>query len=158
MSDPVERMELATDFLFRMEIAVAAPQVIGDMPLGDRRIGLITGGRFHGPGLHGVVLPGGADWLLTGGDGATRLDVRAVLQADDGQVIGITYQGVRHAPPDVAARMAAGEQVPPGSYYMRTAIRFETGPGPHEWLNRLLAVAVGHRFPDGPVYDVYAVL
>jgi hypothetical protein len=151
-------MALATDFLFRMEIAVAAPQVIGDMPLGDRRIGLITGGRFHGPGLNGLVLPGGADWLLTGNDGATRLDVRATLQADDGQVIGITYQGVRHAPPEVASRMAAGEAVPVGSYYMRTAIRFETGPGPHEWLNRLLAVAVGHRFPDGPIYDVYAVL
>jgi len=158
MSADTPRMELATDFLFRMEIAVAAPQVIGDMPLGDRRIGLITGGRFHGPGLNGLVLPGGADWLLTGNDGATRLDVRATLQADDGQVIGITYQGVRHAPPEVAARMAGGEAVPVGSYYMRTAIRFETGPGPHEWLNRLLAVAVGHRFPDGPIYDVYAVL
>jgi hypothetical protein len=158
MSGAIPRMELATDFLFRMEIAVAAPQVIGDMPLGDRRLGLITGGRFEGPGLNGVVLPGGADWLLTGNDGATRLDVRAALQSDEGQVIGITYQGVRHAPPDVAARMAAGELVPPGSYYMRTAIRFEAGPGPHEWLNRLLAVAVGHRFPEGPVYDVYAVL
>ncbi|NKC30618.1 DUF3237 domain-containing protein [Roseomonas sp. BU-1] len=154
----MERMALNSDYLFRLELDVAAPQVIGAGPIGDRRIGVITGGRFLGPGLAGKVLPGGADWLLTASDGGTRLDVRLVLQAADGQVIGLTYQGIRHAPPEIAARIAAGEEVEPGSYYMRVAMRFETGPGPHEWLNRVLAVAVGHRFPKGPVYDVYAVL
>jgi hypothetical protein len=48
--------------------------------------------------------------------------------------------------------------VDPATYYMRTAIRFETGPGPLEWLNRVLAVAVGQRPPQGPIYDVYAIL
>jgi hypothetical protein len=154
----MDRLPLQSDFLFRLELTVEGPQAIGAGPIGDRRVFLITGGRFHGPGLTGKVLPGGSDWLLTESDGGTRLDVRVVLAATDGQLIGATYQGIRHAPPDVAARMAAGEEMPPGSYYMRTAMRFETGPGPHEWLNRVLAVAVGHRFRDGPVYDVYAVL
>lgn len=153
-----ERMPLNTDFLFRLELTVEGPQAIGAGPIGDRRVFLVTGGRFAGPGFAGKVLPGGADWLVTQSDGGTRLDVRVVLQADDGQIIGATYQGIRHAPPEIAARMAAGEAMEPGSYYMRVAMRFETGPGPHEWLNRVLAVGVGHRFPHGPVYDVYAVL
>ncbi|WP_439595734.1 DUF3237 domain-containing protein [Falsiroseomonas sp.] len=154
----IERMPLNTDFLFRMELTVEAPQVIGAGPIGERRVAQITGGRFFGPGLAGKVLPGGQDWLVTQSDGGTRLDVRVVLAADDGQIIGATYQGIRHAPPEIAARLAAGEDLPPGSYYMRVAMRFETGPGPHEWLNRVLAVGVGHRPASGPVYDVYAVL
>lgn len=157
MSD-MDRMALNTDYLFRLEVEVEGPQSVGPGPLGERRVAVIKGGRFYGPGIAGKVLPGGADWLLTANDGATRLDVRLVMQAEDGQVIGVTYQGVRHAPPDIAARMAAGEEVAVGSYYMRVAMRFETGPGPNEWLNRVVAVAVGHRFAAGPIYDVYAVL
>jgi hypothetical protein len=154
----MDRMPLNTDYLFRMELTVDPLQQVGAVPIGERRVAVVTGGRVHGPSLSGKVLPGGSDWLLLGGDGGTRLDVRLVIQADDGQLIGVTYHGVRHFSPEVAARMAAGEQVEPGSYYMRVAMRFETGPGPQEWLNRVVAVAVGHRFPHGPVYDVYAIL
>ena len=152
-----DRRPLESDFLFRMEMTVEAT-AIGQTPLGERRIGLVTGGRFHGPAASGVVLPGGADWMMTGADGCTRLDVRAMLRADDGQAIGIIYTGLRSGPPEVIARLAAGEVVDPASYYMRTAIRFETGPGPLDWLNRVLAVAIGQRPPQGPVYDIYAIL
>jgi hypothetical protein len=154
MSDP---LPLNTDFLFRMEMLVEGT-ALGATPLGDRRVGQITSGRFFGPAASGVVLPGGADWMLTGPDGATRLDVRAMLRADDGQLIGITYTGLRAGPPEVLAKLGAGEAVDPAAYYMRTALRFETGPGPLEWLNRVLAVAVGQRPPQGPIYDVYAIL
>jgi hypothetical protein len=154
----MDRLPLRTDFLCRMELQVEGPQEVGAAAYGERRVFVITGGRVHGPALDATVLSGGADWLLVGADGATRLDVRLVMRAADGQVIGVTYQGVRHAAPEVASRMAAGEAVPPGSYYMRTAVRFETGPGPLDWLNRVVAIGVGHRFPAGPVYDVYAVL
>jgi hypothetical protein len=150
-------LPLNADFLFRIEILVEGGTGF-PTPAGERRVGLLKSGRFHGPVANGVVLPGGADWMLTGSDGATRLDVRAMLRADDGQVIGITYTGLRAGPPEVLARIAAGEVVDPAAYYMRTAIRFETGPGPLEWLNRVLAVAVGQRPPQGPIYDVYAIL
>ena len=150
-------LPLRTDFLFRMEMTVEGT-LLGPTPLGERRVGLVTGGRFHGPAASGTVLPGGADWMLTGPDGATRLDVRAMLRAEDGQLVGLTYTGLRAGAPDVLARLGAGEAVDPATYYMRTAIRFETGEGPLEWLNRVIAVAVGQRPPQGPIYDVYAVL
>jgi hypothetical protein len=154
---PVAPLPLASDFLFRIEIDVE-PGPAYPMPVGERRVGLITGGRFEGPAARGAVLAGGADWMTTGTDGATRLDVRATLRAEDGQLIGITYAGVRAGAPEVLARIAAGQAVDPGTYYMRTALRFETGPGPLEWLNRVVAVAVGQRLPHGPIYDVYAIL
>ncbi len=150
-------LPLNSDFLFRMEMVVEPAGVI-PTPAGERRVGLVKSGSFRGPVANGVVLPGGADWMLTGSDDATRLDVRAMLCAEDGQLIGITYTGVRAGPSEVLANIAAGEVVDPATYYMRTAIRFETGPGPLEWLNRVLAVAIGQRPPQGPIYDVYAIL
>ncbi len=153
----MDPLPLSTDFLFRVEMTVEG-SAVGPTPLGERRIGLITGGRFAGPAVSGTVLPGGADWMLTGADGATRLDVRCLLRAENGQVIGLTYTGLRAGPPGVLARLAAGEVVDPASYYMRTTLRFETAPGPLEWLNRVLAVAVGQRPPQGPIYDVYRIL
>jgi hypothetical protein len=153
----VTPLPLKADFLFRIQIEVE-PGPAYATPLGDRRIGLVRSGSFQGPAANGVVLPGGADWMVTGTDGATRLDVRAMLRAEDGQLIGITYTGIRAGTPEVLARLAAGEAVDPSSYYMRTAVRFETAPGPLDWLNRVVAVAVGQRPPQGPIYDVYAIL
>jgi hypothetical protein len=60
----MDRLPLAVDFLFRMEMTVEGT-ALGQTPLGDRRVGQVTGGRFEGPAMRGVVLPGGADWMLT---------------------------------------------------------------------------------------------
>jgi hypothetical protein len=35
---------------------------------------------------------------------------------------------------------------------------FETAAATYDWLNRFLAVGIGHRRPDGPVYSVFEVL
>lgn len=153
----MDPLPLRSDFLFRMVMTVEGT-LLGPTPVGERRIGQVTGGHFEGPAARGVVLPGGADWMLTGTDGVTRLDVRAMLRAEDGQLIGLAYTGLRAGPPEVLARLAAGEAVDPALYYMRTALRFETAPGPLDWLNKVLAVAIGQRPPQGPIYDVYAVL
>jgi hypothetical protein len=55
--------------LCRATVEIAAPLVVGDTPLGRRRIIPITGGRVEGPRLRGVVLPGGADWQIVRGNG-----------------------------------------------------------------------------------------
>ena len=55
-------------------------------------------------------------------------------------------------------RLNRGETVDPSSYYFRTAPLFETGSDKYGWLNRIVAVATGHRLPQGPVYEVYEVL
>ena len=150
--------ELRTAHLFTLTLEVAGMQPVGATPAGDRRVGLVAGGRFQGARLSGTVLPGGADWIMLRPDGATTLDVRLVLQTDDGAAIGMTYRGMRHGPPEIMDRVARGEAVPPGSYYFRTVVAFETGAPRYAWLNRIVAVGTGERPPSGPVYDVFEVL
>ena len=35
---------------------------------------------------------------------------------------------------------------------------FEAPAGRYEWLNRILAIGLGHRFAYGPMYSVFEVL
>jgi Protein of unknown function (DUF3237) len=150
--------EIRTAHLFTMKLTVAGMQLVGATPAGSRRVGLVAGGTFAGERLRGTVLPGGADWLMARPDGATTLDVRLVLQTDDGATIGLTYRGIRHGPPDVMDRVNRGEAVDPSSYYFRIVLAFETAAPKYEWLNRVFAIGTGNRLPEGPVYDVFEVL
>jgi hypothetical protein len=150
--------EIRTIHLFTLKLSVAGMQSVGAIPGGNRRIGLVAGGTFQGERLRGTVLPGGADWLMDRPDKATTLDVRLVLQTDDGAAIGMTYRGMRHGPAEVMERVNRGETVDPSSYYFRTAVAFETSAPKYDWLNRVIAVGTGSRLPDGPVYDVFEVL
>jgi hypothetical protein len=118
----------------------------------------ITDGHFEGPRLHGKVLAGGGDWTLLRGDGVLELDLRVTLETDDGALIHMTSQGLRHGPADVIAALARGESVDPSSYYFRTLPRFETGHPKYDFLNRLLAVASGDRRPKGPIYTIDEIL
>ena len=150
--------EIRTSHLMTMKLAVTGMQAIGPTPNGNRRIGLVAGGTFEGPKMKGIVLPGGADWIIGRPDGSTTLDVRIVLQTDDGATIGLTYRGMRHGPADVMAKVNGGEMVDPSLYYFRTAMFFETASEKYDWLNRVIAIGTGHRPPEGPVYDVFEVL
>jgi len=150
--------EIRTTHLFDMSLQVSGMQPIGATPNGNRRIGLVAGGTFAGERLRGTVLPGGADWIIARPDGVTTLDVRLVLQTDDGAAIGMVYRGLRHGPAEVMQRLDRGEKVDPSEYYFRTAIMFETAAEKYDWLNRIFAIGTGSRPPEGPVYRIYEVL
>lgn len=150
--------EIHTAHLMTMRLTVNGMQAIGDTPNGARRIGLVGGGTFEGARLNGSILPGGADWIMARPDGSTTLDVRLVLQTDDGALIGMTYRGMRHGPAEVMAKVNAGAFVDPSLYYFRTAVFFETASEKYDWLNRAIAIGTGSRPPEGPVYDVFEVL
>jgi hypothetical protein len=149
---------LQTRPLFSMQLAVDGLLSIGGANDVERRIGNIPGGDFEGERLRGTVRSGGTDWQIVRGDGAVELDGRIVLQADDGALIAMTYTGLRHGPPQVMARLGRGEIVDPAAYYFRIVPRFTTS-GPHyAWLNRIVAVGIGHRLPEGPTYFVHQIL
>ena len=144
--------------LFVMHLKVRPLVMVGTTPGVDRRIGLVSGGSFDGERLSGQVIDGGSDWQAARADGSTTLDVRLVLKTDDDAMIAMTYRGVRHGPTDVITRMERGEAVDPERYYFRINPTFETAAATYDWLNRILAVGIGHRRPDGPVYSVFEVL
>lgn len=135
------------------------PQPVGDVPHGYfRQSGIIQSGRFHGDRLSGIALPGGGDWWLRRPDGVIHLDVRAMLQTDEGEIIYMTYTGRLRGPDNMMQRMQSGETIPPGDLYFRTAAQFETASPRLGWLNDLIAFSIGHRRPEGPVYELFELL
>lgn len=148
---------MQTQKLFQIEITLAAPQELGDTPHGRRRIIGITGGRFSGERLSGRVLPGGADWQVIRADGVADLDARYTLETNDGALIYVRNRGYRHGPAEVLRRLAAGENVDPSLYYMRTTPRFETGDARYAWLNRIICVATGARKAASVELEVFEI-
>ncbi|WP_250456147.1 DUF3237 domain-containing protein [Caballeronia sp. ATUFL_M2_KS44] len=155
---PPALQRVQTRPLFVLRLDVKPIVVVGETPGPFRRVGIVPSGAFAGDRLSGAVLDGSSDWQTVRSDGSTTLDVRLVLRTDDGVAILMSYRGIRHGPADVIRRLDKGEAVDPARYYFRINPLFEAPTGRYEWLNRVLAVGMGHRFPDGPVYSVFEVL
>jgi hypothetical protein len=134
---------VAVEHLFTLELLTAPQQnfnIVGG-PAGRRIIGPVMGGTFKGGRLNGTVAPlAGADWVTVRPDKSLRLDVRLVLQTDDGATIFMHYGGI-------AVNGIA-----------RSAPYFETGDERYTWLNNVQAVGIGAL--DGSVmrYEVSALL
>lgn len=132
---------------------------VGSGPLGIRRlVALDDQATFEGPRLRGRLVPGGADWQLTRADGVTEIAATYLLRTDDGVLLTVTNRGIRHAPPEVAARSARGESVDPGALYFRCTPQIEAPSGAYEWLNRSIHVATGIRTRDGIELWFYSLL
>lgn len=146
------------DFLFEVRVTLDTPQVFGKTNYGVRRIINITGGRFEGAGMRGVVLPGGADWQTVRADGTADLEARYTLKTDDGALIYVQNRGVRTGSPEVLARLARGEAVDPSEYYMRTSAVFEVSGEKYAWLSKLVAVSSGMRLKNEVILRFYRLL
>jgi hypothetical protein len=143
---------------FTLRVELGAPIEMGRGRAGTRRIIPIVGGAALGPDITGKVLSLGADWQTVFADGAAHLDTRYALESDDGAVIEVINVGARHGPPKVIARLAAGEDVDPTSYYMRTAARLETGDPRYSWVNHIVFVCAGVRRASAVEIAYYKVI
>lgn len=142
---------------FTLHVTLGAPLELGVGRAGTRRIIPIIGGTALGPDITGEIANLGADWQTVYADGAAHLDTRYVITTADAAIIEVVNVGARHGPPDVMARLAAGEDVDPNSYYMRTAARLETGDARYEWVNHTLFVCAGLRRKSSVEIAYYAV-
>ena len=144
--------------LFVMHLDVRKLQIVGATPGSYRRVGVVFGGTFEGERLSGEILEGGSDWQTVRSDGATTLDVRLILKTRDDVLISMVYRGLRHGPADIIERIEKGEVVDPATHYFRIAPLFETASPRYDWINRILAIGIGHRRADGPIYSVFELL
>jgi hypothetical protein len=149
---------LSGEPIFRMQVEVADPLLLGPTPYGERRIVQILGGRVEGPRLSGRILPGGADWQIIRSDGVADLTARYTIESDAGARIYVRSDGMRHGPREVLEAIARGERVDPTRYYFRTVLRFETSDAALAWLNRIIAIGRGTREQLAVRLDVYEVL
>jgi hypothetical protein len=141
--------------VFTAHVDVGAPLELGPIAQGRRRIVPILGGSVDGPRLTAEILPGGADWQVIRADATAEVVARYTLRATDGTLISVVNKGLRRGPPDVLARLAAGEAVDPSLYYFRTSPVFEVAPGPHGWLADNIFVATGARHEIQVVITVF---
>lgn len=151
-------MTVAETPFMRVHAELADILEFGETPIGKRRVINILGGAVEGERVSGRILPGGADWQVIRADGVADISARYTIQTDTGSLVLVNSDGVRHGPPDVIARLAAGEPVDPSLYYFRTAMRFETAGADVAWLNRIIAIARGRREANAVVLDVYEVI
>ncbi len=151
-------LEPKLEFIFEAKVTLDPVHELGITTYGKRRIIPINGGTFEGPNMKGVVVSGGADWQTVRADGTADLEARYTLKTDDGVLIYIQNKGIRHAKPDVLARMAKGEKIDPSEYYMRTAASFEVADGKYAWLNKVVVISTGARMSDHVLLKFYKVL
>jgi Protein of unknown function (DUF3237) len=134
---------------------VGALVTLGPGPYGERRYVPLGGGTVAGPELNGTLVEGGVDWQLARADGVLDIGAHYVIRTDDGALVEVQSNGLRHGPPEVMARLARGEAVGPHEYFFRTLMRFTTGHPDWLHLNRVMALAVGQREARQVVLDVF---
>lgn len=154
--------ELSTDYLFDLHLDIARPSetiALGVSGSGTRFIFPITGGWVRGPKVNGTVKPLGADWAFIRPDNAFIIDVRILLETDDGAFIDIIYDGIATFTDEQIEGF--GQGVFPKEAQCLITPRFQTGHSSYLWLNKIKAVASGKVFFKGDdvtvEYSVYAL-
>ena len=130
--------------LMNVEIALTDPLIVGEGPAGNRLIFEVASAKFDGERLRGTHKGNaGADWLTICADGTGTLDVRALLETDDGALIFVQYGG----------RTDVGTPNAP----IYAAPTFETSDQRYRWLNKVQAVAKGTLDGSTLTYEIYEV-
>lgn len=139
----------------RVRCDVDALVSLGAGPYGERRFVPLGGGTVEGPELTGTIVEGGVDWQVGRADGVLDIAAHYVIRTTDGALVEVQSNGMRHGPPEVMARLAAGDAVRSDEYFFRTVMRFTTGHPAWLHLNKVIAIAVGQREARRVVLDVY---
>jgi hypothetical protein len=132
---------LPVEHLFTITAKTQTAGLIANGPQGARVVVGVTGGTFEGPQLKGTIKGPGGDWVTLRPDGSGRLDVRLLLETDDGALILMQYSGI----------------YTDGATRIRSTPLFETGDERYTWLNGLHTVAVNQFSLSEVHYDVSAV-
>ena len=141
----------------RIVCEVEALVTLGRGHHGERRYVPLGGGTVQGPELNGTLVDGGIDWQVLRDDGVLEIAAHYVIRSDDGALIEVRSDGLRHGPAAVMAQLARGEPVAADAYFFRTLMRFETGAARWLHLNRVMALACGAREPRCVTLDVYRI-
>jgi Protein of unknown function (DUF3237) len=141
---PTQDDKLQSEFLFDLNLEAQTPHSLGSAG-GGRLIVPVSGGTFAGHGLKGTIIAPGGDWIVQRPDGSRVLDVRILLQTDDGQKIYMSWRGIAYAAPG-------------GTLFARILPMFETASPKYAWLNNVVAVGVYRPDLGKIAYRIYRIL
>lgn len=137
--------KLQSALLADLTIETEAPHDSG-LGHGGRLVVPVAGGTIDGPRLKGTFVRPGGDWIIGRPDGSRLLDVRLLVQTDDGQFVYLSWRGIAYTP-------AGG-----GGLVARIVPVFETGAPKYAWLNNVVAVGVLRPIPHRIAYRLYEIL
>ena len=127
-------------------------------PATNRMNFAVREGRCEGERLAGTFRSNSGDWLTFGTDLIGRVDVRATLETDDGELIYMTNTGRLVLDDKTIAALASGERLSHDRFHGRSAPLFETGSERYAWLNGITTVAVNEIGLDHVGYRIFEVL
>ena len=123
---------------------LGTPFDLGQTPVGRRVIFEVLEGSADGERLSGrQVGRVNGDWLTIGPDGTGTLDVRLLMETDDGALVLIQYLGR-------VDTTRAGAPI-------YSSPRFESGDARYQWLNKIQAVGKGILDGSTLTYEVHEV-
>ena len=137
---PFELIPLATVTVTRGDI-----RRLGETPFSRRVIGSIADGRWEGERIKGSMIGAGGDWAIPTAGHIMLLDVRQLVETDDGALVYLTYGGRL----DLANRA--------NGLHAMVGANFETGDERYAWLNGIQAVGQGRSIGDQVVYEMFEV-
>jgi hypothetical protein len=152
MTDDMPKYNMNLDHLAEVEAFVTAPFPVGPSSWGTRLVFPVVGGTVKGAKLNGTVQSFGADWGIIRPDDCFELDVRIVVETDDGAFIHAHYLGIVDMTKEQADQFRAGNL--PQGLTLYTTPRFETSHEKYQWLTRIQAVGRGGVVPDGEKFKV----
>jgi Protein of unknown function (DUF3237) len=134
-TEPLELVPLG-----RMDIVLKDPFVLGGVPSGTFVVAELESARFEGERLQASAKgTANADWVTISPDGTAVIDVKILLESDDGALIFCSYTGRL----DLATGTAYAAPV------------FQTGDERYTWLNNLVAVAKGKTDQKTLAYEIH---
>ena len=92
---------LKSEYLMTLYATLKPPSVVSN----NFRVFDVPSGWVEGPRIKGKIVPPTGDWSRTIAPGVNRLDVRAVIQTDDDQIIQISYNGVVQCPKEISDKL-----------------------------------------------------
>ena len=146
---------LETRWLMTLEGRIPQPVVISPSLM----IFNVLDASIESPRIKAKILSPSGDWVQVRENGDWKLDVRLLMEADDGAPIYAQYNGVLRMDPVLARRLADGEEIPGSELYFRSAPFFQTPSAKYAWLTGILAIGKMRSFGGGRVvYDIFEVL
>lgn len=151
MSEP----KLETRWLATMRGSIPQPAVISP----NLMIFNVLEASIDGPRLKATLRGPSGDWVRIQPNGNWKLDVRLLMETDDGVPIYVHYNGVFRNQPGLMERLGTGEAISGDEMYFRSAPYFEAPEGKYGWLNDILVIGRIRTFGGGTVlYDLFEVL
>lgn len=139
---------------------IAEVNITTNMPAmaGSKIIYPLKGGTINGK-INGTFLPVGGDFATLISPTNLKVDIRAVIQTQEGENIYVTFTGYIYADAETFGLLTSGraKEVSPEKYYFRINPIFETTSKKYDWLNHTVAIGVGKMTETGVSYTIYGI-